>query len=345
MYSDSPALRVRPVAAANNTSMRTAIGIDLGGSHVTAAVVTEDGTIHSAHEQDLDDLTFDAVVEALTTQVTAALKDAGSKVAGIGIGSPGNIDAESGAVLYSPNFGWTNEPLGGAVRSRFKLPVFVGNDARCATLGEHAFGAGRGTGDFVMLTIGTGIGGGIVANDTLLLGNRWGAGEIGHHQIRPSDGFVCACGKIGCFEAQASGTGLIRHALAVAPSFPRSTLLDMPREKLSSKKIRKSAQTGDKHALAAWKNYTSDMAIGLANIIAFVNPKRIALGGGMSSAGDFLIDAVAGRVDDLTTMVPRGTTGIVIAQLGNNAGQAGAAEMVFRGGLMAAATSGATPAG
>jgi glucokinase len=120
-------------------------------------------------------------------------------------------------------------------------------------------------------------------------------------------------------------------------------MLDIPREKLSSKKIRKAAQSGDKHALAAWKNYTSDMAIGLANIISFVNPKRIALGGGMSSAGDFLIDAVAGRVDDLTTMVPRGTTGIVIAQLGNNAGQAGAAEMVFRGGLMAAATSAATP--
>jgi glucokinase len=317
--------------------MRTAIGIDLGGSHVTAAVVTEDGTIHSAHEQDLDDLSFDAVVQALGVQVSAALKDAGSKVVGIGIGSPGNIDAESGAVLYSPNFGWSNQPLGKAVRSKFSLPVYVGNDARCATLGEYAFGAGRGTEDFVMLTLGTGIGGGIVANKTLLLGNKWGAGEIGHHQIRPSDGFVCACGKIGCFEAQASGTGLIRHAFAVAASFPRSTLLDVAREKLSSKKIRKAAQAGDKHALAAWKNFSDDLAIGLANIIAFVNPKRIALGGGVSSAGDFLIDAIAKRVDDLTTMVPPGTTDIVVAELGNDAGQAGAAEMAFRGGLAAAA--------
>jgi glucokinase len=324
--------------------MRTAIGIDLGGSHVTAAVVTEDGKIHSAHEQDLDDLAFDAVVQVLSAQVSAALKDAGSKVVGIGIGSPGNIDAESGAVLYSPNFGWSNVPLGKAVRSHFNLPVFVGNDARCATLGEHAFGAGRGTEDFVMLTLGTGIGGGIVGNGELLLGNRWGAGEIGHHQIRPTDGFICGCGKTGCFEAQASGTGLIRHAFAVAPSFPRSTLLDASRDKLSSKKIRKAAQAGDKHALGAWKNYASDLSIGLANVISFVNPERIALGGGMSSAGDFLIDAVAHRVDDLTTMVPRGTTGIVVAQLGNNAGQAGAAEMVFRGGLAAAARP-AVPAG
>jgi glucokinase len=315
--------------------MRTAIGVDLGGSHVTAAVVTDDGTIHSQHEQDLEDLQFEAVISALAAQIAAALKDAGSGVTGIGIGSPGNIDAASGAVLYSPNFGWTRAPLGEAVRKKFNVPVFVGNDARCATLGEHAFGTGRGTKDFVLLTLGTGIGGGIVAGGKLILGNRWGAGEIGHHQIRPSDGFVCGCGKIGCFEAQASGTGLIRHAFALEPSFPRSSLLDVAREKLSSKKIRKAAQAGDKHALAAWNNFISDLAIGLANVIAFVNPEKIALGGGVSTAADFMLDAVRGPVDALTTMVPKGTTEIAIAQLGNNAGQVGAATMVFRGGLTA----------
>lgn len=313
--------------------MRTAIGVDLGGSHVTAAVVTDDGKIQSQHEQDLESLQFDHVVNALETQLAAAVKDAGSGVAGIGIGSPGNIDAASGAVLYSPNFGWSDAPLGEALRKRFPLPVFVGNDARCATLGEYTFGVGRGTKNFVLLTLGTGIGGGIVGAGRLLLGNRWGAGEIGHHQIRPIDGFVCGCGKIGCFEAQASGTGLIRHAFAVAPSFPRSSLLDVARDKLSSKKIRKAAQGGDKHALAAWDAFASDLAIGLANIVAFVNPETIALGGGVSTAGDFMLDAVSGRVDELTTMVPRGTTQIAIAQLGNDAGQVGAATMVFRGGL------------
>lgn len=313
--------------------MRTAIGVDLGGSHVTAAVVTDDGKIQSQHEQDLESLQFDHVVNALETQLAAAVKDAGSGVAGIGIGSPGNIDAASGAVLYSPNFGWSDAPLGEALRKRFPLPVFVGNDARCATLGEYTFGVGRGTKNFVLLTLGTGIGGGIVGAGRLLLGNRWGAGEIGHHQIRPIDGFVCGCGKIGCFEAQASGTGLIRHAFAVAPSFPRSSLLDVARDKLSSKKIRKAAQNGDKHALAAWDAFAADLAIGLANIVAFVNPETIALGGGVSTAGDFMLDAVSGRVDELTTMVPRGTTQIAIAQLGNDAGQVGAATMVFRGGL------------
>jgi glucokinase len=312
--------------------MQTAIGVDLGGSHVTAAVVTEDGAIRRQHEEDLDDLKFEAVIAALDTTIGAALKDAGT-VAGIGIGSPGNIDASSGAVLYSPNFGWQDAPLGEALRDKFSVPVFVANDARCATLGEYTFGTGKLTKDFVLLTLGTGIGGGIVAEGELLLGNRWGAGEIGHHQIRPNGGFICACGKTGCFEAQASGTGLIRHAFAVEPSFPRSTLLDVSREKLSSKKIRRAAQAGDGHAVAAWKNFIEDLAIGLANIIAFVNPEKIALGGGVSTAGDFMLDAVRPQVEILTTMVPRGTTQIVVASLGNDAGQVGAATMAFRGGL------------
>jgi glucokinase len=228
---------------------------------------------------------------------------------------------------------WTNVPLGERLQRSFSLPLFVANDARCATLGEYTFGTGKGTKNFVLLTLGTGIGGGIVSGGELLIGNRAGAGEIGHHQIRPTDGFICGCGKIGCFEAQASGTGLLRHALAVAPSFPRSMLLEKSPDKLGSKAIRRAAQSGDHHALAAWKNFSADLALGLANIIAFVNPERIALGGGVSSAGDFMLDSVRGSVDELTTMVPKGTTQIVIAKLGNDAGQVGAATIAFRGGL------------
>lgn len=314
--------------------MRKAIGVDLGGSHVTAAVVQEDGTILSQHEQDITDREFDAVIAAVENVTKSALKEAkNDDLAGIGIGSPGNIDLATGAVLWSPNFLWKNAPLAERLRATFRLPIFVANDARCATLGEYMFGTGKGTENFVLLTLGTGIGGGIVSNGTLVIGNRDGAGEIGHHQIRPTDGFICGCGKIGCFEAQASGTGLLRHAVAVAPSFPRSMLLDKNKEKLGSKAIRRAAQAGDLHGLAAWRNYASDLATGLANIIAFTNPQRIALGGGVSSAGDFMLDAVRGRVDELTTMVPPGTTEIVIAKLGNDAGQVGAATVAFQGGL------------
>ena len=314
--------------------MRKAIGVDLGGSHVTAAVVQEDGKILCQHEHDITDRSFEAVMDALESVVRPAIKDGKEKdLAGIGIGSPGNIDLKTGAVLYSPNFMWENAPLGERMRRSFSLPVFVANDARCATLGEYRFGTGKGTQNFVLLTLGTGIGGGIVSGGVLLVGNRAGAGEIGHHQIRPTDGFICGCGKTGCFEAQASGTGLLRHAVAIGASFPRSTLLSKSPDKLGSKAIRRAAQAGDGHALAAWRNFTGDLATGLANVIAFVNPEMIALGGGVSSAGDFMLQAVRPRVEELTTMVPRGSTKLVIAKLGNDAGQVGAASVAFQGGL------------
>ncbi len=317
--------------------MTQAIGVDLGGSHVMAALVDEAGTLGKKHEIDLDDRAPEKVVDALETVVQAALDDADGEVAGIGIGSPGNIDAQTGTIRYSPNFLWHDVPLGTLVRERFpKLSVFVGNDARCATLGEYAHGVGQGTSDFALLTLGTGIGGGFVANGVLALGHMNGAGEFGHHTIRPESGFVCGCGKVGCFEAQASGTGLIRHALKFAPSFPRSTLLEVPAGKqLGSKAIRKAAQAGDPHALAAWNAFCDDLALGLSNVIAFVNPELIALGGGVSSAGDFLLERVLPAVEIRTTMVPRGTTRIVRAALGNDAGAVGAATAAMRGGLIA----------
>ncbi|MBC5809325.1 MAG: ROK family protein [Candidatus Eremiobacteraeota bacterium] len=309
-----------------------AIGVDLGGSHVMAAAI-EDGVIKARSEQDILDRDFELVVKSVAKVIGDVLCDF-KKASGIGIGSPGNVDLETGEIRYSPNFGWRNAPLGERLRAEFSLPVFVANDARCATLGEYTYGSGRGTRNFVLLTLGTGIGGGIVAEGRLLLGNAAGAGEIGHHQIRATDGFYCACGKIGCFEAQASGTGLIRHALAVAGSFPRSDLVSSKREKLGSKAIRKAAEAGDPHGVAAWNCYTADLARGLANVIAFVNPQTIALGGGVSSAGQFMLDAVQPQVEELTTMVPRGQTRIAIAELGNDAGAIGAAEMADRGGIV-----------
>lgn len=310
------------------------IGVDLGGSHVLAAVVDDQGAIGARAEHDITDHTFEAVIKIVLQaidEVLAATKD--KSIAAIGLGSPGNIDLGTGTVRYSPNFGWHDAPLGARLRERYKMPVFVGNDARCATLGEHAHGTGRGTANFVLLTLGTGIGGGIVAEGVLLLGNLGGAGEIGHHQVRATDGFYCNCGKIGCFEAQASGTGLIRHALAVAPSFPRSPLANTKGEKLGSKAIRKAAEAGDPHALAAWNRFVDDLARGVANVIAFVNPEVVALGGGVASAGDFMLAALLPRVDELTTMVPRGRTKLTIATLGNDAGAVGAATMASRGGL------------
>jgi len=311
---------------------KKSIGVDLGGSHVLAAIVER-------AEHDIVDREVDAVVETIAKAISDVMELGKEKsYLGIGLGSPGNIDPATGTVRYSPNFGWHDVPLGKLLRERFEVPIFIGNDARCATLGEYVHGIGKGTKNFVLLTLGTGIGGGVVADGRLILGTSAGAGEVGHHQVRATDGFYCNCGKMGCFEAQASGTGLIRHALAIAPSFPRSTLVSGKPEKLGSKAIRKAAEAGDPHGVAAWNRYIDDLACGIANVIAFVNPQTIALGGGVAAAGDFMLDAVRPRIEVLTTMVPRGQTNIVCATLGNDAGAIGSAEMARRGGLTTGAT-------
>jgi glucokinase len=311
------------------------VGVDLGGSHVLATIVDDDGRITKRAEHEITDHTVDIAVDIIGQAIDDVLRLATIGVTAIGLGSPGNIDVSTGVVKYSPNFSWRNVPLGESLRRRFNIPVFIANDARCATLGEHTYGAGRGSRNFVLLTLGTGIGGGIVAEGTLLIGNDASAGELGHHQIRATDGFYCNCGKQGCFEAQASGTGLIRHAVALAPSFPRSKLVRGNPEKLGSKAIRKAAELGEPHGVLAWNHYIEDLARGLANVIMFVNPETIALGGGVAGAGDFLLDAVRPKVDELTTVSPRGRTKIVIASLGNDAGAIGAATMARRGGLTA----------
>ncbi len=316
------------------------IGVDLGGSHVMAAVVDDGGAILEREDIDVESHASDDVLATIVKAVETVRERANEEVDALGLGSPGNVDPITGTVRYSPNFGWHDVPLGRLLHEKLGLTVSIGNDARCAALGEYLHGTGRGTQNFVLLTLGTGIGGGIVVDGALVLGSGSTAGEIGHHQIRATDGFHCHCGKRGCFEAQASGTGLIRHALAVASSFPRSTLVSGKPDKLGSKAIRKAAEAGDAHGVVAWSNYADDLARGLANVITFVNPETIALGGGVSSAGDYMLDALRPRLDELVTMTPREMrrdTKISIASLGNDAGAIGAAAMARQGGLVEAA--------
>ncbi|MDQ6766579.1 MAG: ROK family protein [Candidatus Eremiobacteraeota bacterium] len=315
--------------------MEFAIGIDLGGSHTAAGAVTPDGKIIHLAERDLVSLEPAAVVDEIDRVVQQVLVAVDEKdCVGIGIGAPGNIDEKTGTVNFSPNFHWADVPLKAMLEKRVKHPLHILNDARCATLGEYLYGSGKGVAEFALITIGTGIGGGFVSGNRLILGNAMGAGEVGHHVIRPDTGFTCTCGKRGCFEAQASGTALLRHALALAASFPRSTLLTRrPQEKWGTKMIRKAVAKGDEHALATWRAWLSDLSIGVSNIISFTNPAVIALGGGVGQTDPkMLAEPLTQLVDAQTTMVPKGTTRIVTATLGNDAGLIGAAALARLGG-------------
>jgi len=315
--------------------MAWAIGVDLGGTHVMAATIDDHGKIRNRFQHELKSHDFNDVVDRIGTAVgKAAVSLKGRRVEGVGVGSPGNIDERTGTVRWSPNFGWKNEPLGAALKRKLGQRVHILNDARSATLGEYVHGCGKGAQDFVLITLGTGIGGGIVASGKLVLGHGMGAGEIGHHQIRPDTGFICMCGKVGCFEAQASGTGLMRHALALAPSFPRSTLfLQRKPVDWGSKMIVKAAAAGDPHAVASWERYMDDLAIGVANIVAFTNPQMVALGGGVGQTDRAMLSVpFKRRVDVLTTMAPKDTK-IVSATLGNDAGAVGASVLALLGGI------------
>jgi len=314
--------------------VKWAIGVDLGGTHVAAAPVDERGKVLNIYQRELEEHDVKYVLNEIAKVVAKAIAEIGTrKIAGIGVGSPGNIDQATGTVRFSPNFNWFDVPLKKKLEKKLARPIHLLNDARCATIGEYLHGVGKGTRDFVLLTLGTGIGGGIVANGKLVLGHSMGAGEIGHHVIRPHDGFVCTCGKIGCLEAQASGTALLRHAIALAPSFPRSTLLTgTPQVDWGSKMIVRAAAAGDQHALATWHAWLHDLAIGVANVIAFVNPEMIALGGGVGRTDDTLLATPLTKlVDEQTTMVPKHQTAIVRARLGNNAGIVGAACLALHG--------------
>lgn len=314
--------------------MAWAIGVDLGGTHVMAATVDDRGKIRNRFQHELKTHDFGEVVDRIGSAVgKAAASLKGRKVEGVGVGSPGNIDERTGTVRFSPNFDWRNAPLGAALKRKLGQRVHILNDARSATLGEYVHGCGKGTTDFALITLGTGIGGGIVAGGKLVLGHGMGAGEVGHHQIRPDTGFICMCGKTGCFEAQASGTGLMRHALALAASFPRSTLFQRKLTDWGSKMIVKAAAAGEPHGVAAWERFLDDLAIGVANIVAFTNPQMVALGGGVGQTDRAMLSVpLKRRVDALTTMAPKDTK-IVSASLGNDAGAVGAAALAFLGGI------------
>ncbi|MBC5800487.1 MAG: ROK family protein [Candidatus Eremiobacteraeota bacterium] len=195
-----------------------AVGVDLGGSHVTALLVEPNGRAVRRTSSLIYERHFEDVVNTMTGVIRELIGT--MEICAGGVGSPGSIDPRDGVVRYSPNFGWFNAPLGTALRNRLNLPTYVANDARSATLGEYRYGSGHGTRDFALLTLGTGIGGGLVVAGQLVHGAAFAAGEIGHHAIRPTDGFICGCGNRGCFEAQASATGLRRHAFAASRIIP-----------------------------------------------------------------------------------------------------------------------------
>lgn len=267
--------------------MKTAIGIDIGGTKISLVLGTPEGKILARRK--IATRTGEET-RACIRELTAVIRDLfkygaarGHKVSGIGVGIPGAVDSIKGVVPRSPHLkGWKGLKLGAFLRDEFRVPVFLANDANAAAVAEKVFGQARKCRDFVYMTVSTGIGGGLVVHGQLLEGASFVAGEIGHMTVVP-EGNACKCGNSGCLEAYASGTAIGRAAQELILKGKRSSLsklLDLE-GRLTAKDVGLAAREGDALSIKVYEDAGYYLGIGLANLLNILNPEMILLGGGV----------------------------------------------------------------
>jgi len=308
------------------------IGIDLGGTNIAGGIVSATGEIVLKKSVPTN---ASRGAEAIANDISELCKVLVSESAinpadikSVGIGSPGVIDPKSGTVFFAANLNFRNVALAELVNKGLEYPVYVENDANCAALGENAFGAAQGSKHSVTVTLGTGVGGGIVIDGTAYSGPFFGAGEVGHHII-VMDGEACTCGAKGCWEAYTSATALIRKTVNAAKSDPSSminSLVNGKLEEVNAKTAFDAAAAGDGSAKAVVEKYIDYLCIGIVNIVNILQPEAIVIGGGVSGQGSALISMIENRMEALSFGGILKTR-IVIAKLGNDAGIIGAAQL------------------
>ncbi|HET7789972.1 MAG TPA: ROK family protein [Gemmatimonadales bacterium] len=273
--------------------MRYIVGVDLGGTNIVVGAVAEDGSevVGQVEESTHAEEGADAVVARIVRLVQASIAQAkGKEVAGVGIGSPGPLDTARGIVLLTPNLGWRNMPLRDRVSSAVGLPATLDNDANCAIFGEWWRGAARGARHVVGLTIGTGIGGGIVLDGQIYHGTSDIAGELGHMTI-DLNGRRCKCGNYGCLEAYASGPAIAARAVEGIESGAETTLpqyVGGDLAKITAQVVYEAARDGDDYARDVVMETAKILGAGVANIINIFNPEVVVICGGVTHAGDRL---------------------------------------------------------
>lgn len=307
------------------------LGVDLGGTNIASAVVTKDGTIIGKASiptslPDTPEAIADRIAESCHLAVKAA-KCTMEEIRSIGIGTPGITNAETGIVEYSCNLGFSNTPLSQLVSQRTQKPIFLENDANAAALGEYVAGCGRGSHSLVAITLGTGVGGGVVIHDRLLTGFNYAGAEIGHF-VMAYNGEPCGCGRRGCFEAYCSATALIRQTKRAMEANPSSLMwkVSPTLDCVDGRTAFDAKDQGDKTAAEVVAQYCDYLACGLASIINIFQPEVLCVGGGICNQGEALLAPVRALVDkeDYARDSARRTR-ILRAALGNDAGIIGAA--------------------
>ncbi len=310
---------------------RVVIGVDLGGTNLRTAILSPDGNILDRHKEathaaDGWEKVVARLIENIKRQRKSAIQQ-GFNVTAVGVGAPGVIQADKGIVVKSPNFpDWNNLPLKDLLEKTLGVPVFLENDANAAALGEQWRGAGRGIRSMILLTLGTGVGGGIILDNKIWHGADGMAGEIGHMTLIP-DGRPCTCGNIGCLEMYSSARGIVqsyREAMGKTTGGVPDQL-----KQISSEQVYETAGAGDEIALRVMKDMGRMLGIGIASLINIFNPERIVVGGGVKDAWPLFIGATREEIMKRAFAVPAKRTEIVPSLLGDDAGMVGAAAVAL----------------
>lgn len=311
------------------------VGVDIGGTTVKIGFISMQGEILKKWEIKTD-LTNEGkhIIPSIWASIEENLiQDKIDKdyVKGIGVGAPGFVDTHTGKIYEAVNIGWKNIHLTEEMENIANVPVYVENDANIAVLGENWVGAGNQSSNLIAITLGTGVGGGIIANGNILNGANGMAGEIGHIEV-VENGYPCNCGKKGCLETITSATGIVRQAMEKVQSEPESALAALYQKEgsISAKDVFDLAKEGDKTAKDI-VDYTADV-LGkvIADMSVIINPSNILIGGGVSNAGDQLIDAVVKAFRKHALPRASKVCTIKTAQLGNDAGIIGGAYLVYK---------------
>ncbi|USS91159.1 ROK family glucokinase [Fructilactobacillus carniphilus] len=313
------------------------IGIDLGGTTTKMAFLNQQGEILEKWRI-LTDISDNGshIVDNIIKSIQQHIADSGKTTAdfiGIGMGTPGTVDRENGTVSEAYNLNWAKtQPVRQKIQDGLGLPFDLDNDANVASLGEYWKGAGSLEEDVVFVTLGTGVGGGVIANGKLLHGVNGGAGEIGHIAVQPN-GYQCTCGKKGCLETYASATGIVRVAADMAKEFhgtSRLAELEQTDEKITSKLIFYLADNGDILANQVVDRICFYLGLALSDIGNTLNPASIVIGGGVSNAGNTLLQPTTKYFQENAFPSIRDSTKLKLAELGNDAGVIGAASMALQ---------------
>jgi glucokinase len=306
-----------------------AIGIDIGGTKVAAGVVDDNGAVLARARRRTPSRDPAHLVDVVGEIVRQLLAD--HDVACVGVGAAGWVDAERRTVLFAPNLAWRDTPLRDEIAEKVDLPVIVENDANAAAWGEFRFGVGAGARDVVAVTIGTGIGGGLILDGELYRGAFGIAGEPGHMRVVPG-GRLCGCGNHGCWEQYCSGTALVRAAQEIATQRPqdgqRLRQIAGDLDAIDGPAVMSAAQEGDPAAVDCFQEVGRWLGQGLADLAAILDPSRFVVGGGVADAGELLLGPARDTFSSvLSGRGHRPAADIVGARLGSEAGLIGAADL------------------